>query len=91
MYKKKCLTCERIRWLKEQSKQHKTRKVMRNTLKITITEETRVDGIFSGRLNISGCRMVFCPECGRKLRKSETMYECGKIDEEYINEKTGQR
>lgn len=78
MEKGKCKTCETIKWLREKAKDHKSKRKIRNTLKITVTEETRVDGIFSGRLNISGCRMVYCPECGRKLKKSETMYECGK-------------
>lgn len=76
----KCKTCEKIKWLKDQAKRHESRRKIRNTLKITLTEETRVDGVFSGRLNISGGRMMFCPECGRKLRKSETMYECGKAE-----------
>lgn len=76
MRKEGCKTCETIVWLREQAAKHQSEKKIRNTLRITLTQETRVDGIFSGRMNISCGRMIFCPECGRKLKKSETMYDC---------------
>ena len=74
--KRVCRTCERIGWLQGQAKQHKSEKKIRNILHIVISEETMVDGIFAGQLNIKCGRMLFCPECGRKLKKSETMFDC---------------
>lgn len=72
---KGCNTCELVKDIKKYDEKNKEEPFATVILKAAVVSEIWKKGVFSGRANYRAKEMKYCPECGRKLKRSETRWK----------------
>lgn len=70
-----CKTCGLIRGIREYDTKRKEEPFATVILKARITTEIYKNRYFNGQATYKTGPVNFCPECGRKLKKSETRWK----------------
>ncbi|MBQ6091336.1 MAG: hypothetical protein IJL07_08750 [Lachnospiraceae bacterium] len=70
---RECRICEFLKVMKEINEESKIS--FKTRMVAMVREETYITGKRKGTYEVGFGTMRYCPECGRKLKKKETLYD----------------